>query len=180
MKVSMREATSWDTEWYLEHVRSLVAEADSQIPLRPTEVFRTPEQQTELFSAASERGDLFVLAEVNGERVGEMNLRRGTREAFKHAAVLGISVARAWRGKGVGSALLKHAIEWASTYGRLRRIELYVFASNAAAIRLYERFGFVVEGRRKGAVRVGDLFVDDLLMACLIQPLNKSPEPSQR
>jgi ribosomal protein S18 acetylase RimI-like enzyme len=178
MKPNVRGATSSDTEWYLELVRSLVTESDSQIPLRPDELFRTPEQQSELFGEASARGDLFLIAELNGVRVGEVNLRRGSREAFKHSAILGISVAREWRNKGIGSALMEHAIEWAKAKGALRRIELYVFATNAKAIRLYERFGFTIEGRRKGAVRVGDRFVDDLLMACLVQPPNKPPEPT--
>ena len=178
MTPRVRNATPNDTAWYLDLVRSLVAEPDSQIPLRPDELFRTPEQQTELFREASVRGDLFLIAEFNGVRVGEVNLRRGSREAFRHGAVLGISVAREWRGKGIGSALMRRAIKWAETEGRLRRVELYVYASNAPAIRLYERFGFSTEGRRRSAVRVGDRFVDDLLMAYIIQTPNTTPEPS--
>jgi ribosomal protein S18 acetylase RimI-like enzyme len=178
MKPNVREATLSDTEWYLDLVRSLVTESDSQIPLRQDELFRTPQQQAELFAEASERGDLFLIAEMEGLRVGEVNLLRGSREAFKHSAVLGISVAREWRNKGIGSALMQHAIEWAKTKGTLRRIELYVLKTNAPAIRLYERFGFMIEGTRIGAVRIGDLFVDDLLMAYLIQKPNKAPEPT--
>jgi RimJ/RimL family protein N-acetyltransferase len=178
MKPHVREAVSGDTDWYLDLVRSLVAEPDSQIPLRPEELFRTPEQQADLFAGASAHGDLFLIAEMNGLRVGEVNLRRGSREAFKHSAALGISVAREWRGKGIGSALMQSAIGWARTIGGLRRLELYVFASNTLAIRLYERFGFQVEGRRRSAVRLGAGFVDDLLMAYLPQTPNKAPEPT--
>jgi ribosomal protein S18 acetylase RimI-like enzyme len=55
-------------------------------------------------------------------------------------------VAREWRGRGVGSALLAAAIEWAREYG-LHKLSLGVFAHNAAAIALYRKFGFVEEGR---------------------------------
>jgi RimJ/RimL family protein N-acetyltransferase len=178
MKPNVREAMASDATWYIELVASLVAEPDSQIPLRPDELFRTPDQQAELFDGASARGDLFLIAEVDGIRTGELNLRRGSRAAFRHSAVLGISVAREWRNKGIGSVLMQCAIEWARTEGDLRRIELYVFATNAPAIRLYERFGFMIEGRRKGAVRVGDDFVDDMLMAYFAQKPNKAPEPT--
>ncbi len=168
MSLTIRPATSSDTAWYLDLVRSLATEPDPQIPLGPDEHFRTPEQQAELFGGALARGDLFLIAEWNGDRVVEVNLRRGARPAFKHSAALGIAVARPWRGKGIGAALMEKAMDWAKGDGALRRIELNVFATNATAIRLYERCGFVVEGRRKDAVRVGDGFVDDVVMAYLV------------
>ena len=178
MKPNLRKATASDATWYVEHVHSLAAEPDSQIPLQPDEFFRTPDQQAELFGSALARGDLFLIAEMNGIRIGELNLRRGSRAAFKHSAVLGMSVAREWRNKRIGSALMRSALEWAAGEGALRRIELYVFATNGPAIRLYERFGFMVEGRRKDAVRVGDGLVDDLVMACIVQRPDEAPEPT--
>ena len=47
------------------------------------------------------------------------------------------------------------------------RIELGVYADNSRAIALYERFGFVHEGRHRGhALRDGE-YVDTLTMARL-------------
>lgn len=166
MTLKIREATGEDAAWFVEHLRALVVEPDVAVPLRLEEYVTTPEQQAEVMRGAAERGDVFFLAEADGVRVGELNLRRGTRIAFKHSTVLGLSIAKAWRGQGVGSALMQHALEWARAQGNLRRVELWVYASNTTAIRLYERHGFVVEGRRRGSVRVGDGYVDDLLMTC--------------
>jgi putative acetyltransferase len=73
---------------------------------------------------------------------------------------------------------MQGALDWAKAAGALRRIELYVFASNAPAIRLYERFGFTIEGRRKEAVRMGDILIDDLLMACLVPRPDDAPQPA--
>ena len=56
------------------------------------------------------------------------------------------------------------ALEWAGEHG-FTRIELYVYARNAPAIALYERHGFVHEGRRKHFIRDGEQFLDDLVMA---------------
>lgn len=162
---NVRKATANDAAWFIEHVRSLVSEPDVQIPLRPDEFVVTRDQQAALFSGAAGRGDLFLIAEVRGECVGELNLRRGSRTAFKHSTLLGISVAREWRNRRIGSTLLEHAIEWARSEAALRRIELYVYATNLPAIRLYEHYGFMIEGTRRGAVRVVDGFVDDILMA---------------
>jgi RimJ/RimL family protein N-acetyltransferase len=60
---------------------------------------------------------------------------------------IGMLVAREWRGRGVGSALIAAAIDWAREHG-LHKLSLSVFAHNAAAIALYDKFGFVEEGRR--------------------------------
>jgi RimJ/RimL family protein N-acetyltransferase len=60
---------------------------------------------------------------------------------------IGMLVAREWRGRGVGSALIAAAIDWARGHD-LHKLSLSVFAHNAAAIALYDKFGFVEEGRR--------------------------------
>lgn len=60
---------------------------------------------------------------------------------------IGMAIAREWRGRGVGSALMAAAIEWARERG-LHKLSLGVFAHNAAGLALYRKFGFVEEGRR--------------------------------
>jgi RimJ/RimL family protein N-acetyltransferase len=59
---------------------------------------------------------------------------------------IGMMVAREWRGRGVGTALVTAAIEWAQARG-LHKLTLSVFPHNEAAIALYRKFGFVEEGR---------------------------------
>jgi ribosomal protein S18 acetylase RimI-like enzyme len=75
-----------------------------------------------------------------------------------------MAVAREWRGRGIGSALLAAAIDWARTQ-RLHKLELDVFPHNNAAIELYRKFGFVEEGRRVQHYRraTGELW-DAILM----------------
>jgi RimJ/RimL family protein N-acetyltransferase len=65
---------------------------------------------------------------------------------------LGMLVARDRRGRGVGTALVAAAIEWARGRG-LHKLTLSVFPHNAAAIALYRKFGFVEEGRRPKQMR---------------------------
>jgi RimJ/RimL family protein N-acetyltransferase len=60
---------------------------------------------------------------------------------------LGMLVDRGWRGRGVGSALVAAAADWARGQG-LHKLSLEVFAHNAAAIALYRKAGFTEEGRR--------------------------------
>jgi RimJ/RimL family protein N-acetyltransferase len=64
----------------------------------------------------------------------------------------GMLVAREWRGRGVGTALVAAAIEWSRERG-LHKLSLSVFPHNEAAIALYRKFGFEQEGYRKKHMR---------------------------
>jgi RimJ/RimL family protein N-acetyltransferase len=63
-------------------------------------------------------------------------------------AEIGMLVAREWRGRGVGSALMQAGVEWTRERGGIHKLSLSVFSHNAAGIALYKKFGFVEEGRR--------------------------------
>lgn len=105
-----------------------------------------------------------VVAVAGGELVGSLHV-----EASRFGAgELGMSVARAWRGRGVGSALLAAAIEHARAEG-LHKLALEVFPHNDAAIALYRKFGFVEEGRRVKHYRraSGELW-DSIAMGLLL------------
>jgi RimJ/RimL family protein N-acetyltransferase len=68
---------------------------------------------------------------------------------------IGMMVAAQWRGRGVGSALLAAAIDWARARG-LHKLALSVFPHNHAARSLYRKFDFVEEGRLVRHVRRAD------------------------
>jgi RimJ/RimL family protein N-acetyltransferase len=87
--------------------------------------------------------DETLVAVAGGEVVGSIHID-ASRFGFGE---IGMAVAREWRGRGVGSALLAAAIDWARERG-LHKLSLSVFAHNEAAIALYRKFGFVEEGRR--------------------------------
>jgi putative acetyltransferase len=107
-----------------------------------------------------------LVAETAGRVVGSLSLtvNRGRRA---HAAGIGMAVHDDFQGKGVGTALLAAAIELAERWLGVHRIELDVYTDNEPALRLYRRFGFVVEGTlRRFALRDGQ-WVDAHLMARL-------------
>ena len=58
---------------------------------------------------------------------------------------VGISVTEAWRGRGVGTALMAAAEAWARDHGASRMI-LDLAAPNVGARRLYERLGYRLSG----------------------------------
>lgn len=104
------------------------------------------------------------VAETQAAIVGRLSVGRDPHPASHHVADLGLMVAKSHRRRGVGSALLGAAVEWARSRG-VEKLELHVFPHNEGAIRLYERFGFEQEGYRKRHYLRPDGYVDAILMA---------------
>jgi ribosomal protein S18 acetylase RimI-like enzyme len=114
--------------------------------------------------AASWTLDGSLVAVAGGEIVGSIHVEKSPHGSGE----IGMAVAREWRGRGVGSALLAAAIEWAREQD-LHKLSLGVFAHNDAAIALYRKFGFVEEGRRvKHYRRAGGELWDAIDMGLLL------------
>jgi len=109
------------------------------------------------------------LAERGGRAVGWCEATRLAAARLEHVALLTVAVAHGSRGVGVGRALLAEAEAWARQWG-LRKLSLHVRSGNVAAIGLYRRVGFELEGVERGQVRHGSAFEDDLIMAKHLVP----------
>lgn len=113
-------------------------------------------------------GTYHLVAVINDRIVGMISLHTfPNRPRRRHVGAIGITVHANWQGKGVGRALMQAVISLADNWLNLTRLELEVYTDNEAAIRLYERFGFELEGTlRQHAFRNGQ-YVDSHMMARL-------------
>ena len=110
--------------------------------------------------------DLPLVAELGGEVVGSCGLHPvGPAARRRHVMTLGISVAGAAQGRGVGSALMAAMCDYADRWMGVLRLELTVYADNEVAIRLYRKFGFEVEGTHRGYAMRDGAYVDAVAMA---------------
>jgi ribosomal protein S18 acetylase RimI-like enzyme len=107
-----------------------------------------------------------LVAVVDGEVAGYVRIAHPfPLESSGHVLhVTGIAVGPAFQRRGVGQALVEAAIDESRSRGA-RRLTLRVLAHNEAAVRLYERCGFVVEGVLRGEFFLDGNYVDDMLMA---------------
>lgn len=134
-----------------------------QLPLPSEELWR---KRLETL-AEPDRPDLQLVAEIDGQVVGSAGLHPAPQLRRRHAAVLGISVATAAQGQGVGGALMQALCRYADGWGQLLRIELTVFTDNARAIALYQRFGFRHEGTHRAYALRDGVYADVHAMARL-------------
>lgn len=86
----------------------------------------------------------------DGALVGWIDFGVGGFEEVRHVGTIGMGVSAEHRGRGLGERLMRACVESARRQG-LEKLELEVFASNAAARGLYRKMGFAEEGclRRK-------------------------------
>jgi L-phenylalanine/L-methionine N-acetyltransferase len=110
--------------------------------------------------------DFILVAEVGGKVVGNLGLHLASKSPRRrHAGAIGMSVRDDWHGRGVGTALLAAAVDLADNWINYTRLELTVYTDNAAAIALYSKFGFVIEGTLVSYAFRGGRFIDAYTMA---------------
>ena len=107
---------------------------------------------------------LVLIAEGDGEVIGNVLVSVDRGVATEHIGVLSITIAEAWRDIGIGTELVEAAQRWVEERG-LRKLSLGVFPENARAIAVYAKRGFVREGLRRAQYRSGSAFRDEVLMA---------------
>ena len=126
--------------------------------------YRSLESVRELLHKSVE-GDHILVTAIDGEVVGVITLHTSSRPRVNHRAEIGMMVRDDWQGKNVGTAMMQAVTDLVDRWLNLTRIELTVFTDNEAAIALYRKFGFEIEGTlRKYAFRDGE-FMDAYAMA---------------
>ena len=127
---------------------------------RMEELLRQPGQNRHFLVAVSPDNTVLGLVMLTVES----NPRR------RHSGGLGIMVRTDCQGQGIGTALLEAVLDLADNWLMLRRVELEVYADNQRAVRLYEKFGFEAEGRKREAAVKNGTYVDLRVMARLRTP----------
>lgn len=109
-----------------------------------------------------------LVACVENEVVGTLGLETfPNRPRRRHVGGIGMAVRDDWQGKGIGTALMQAAVDMADKWLNLLRLELEVYVDNEPAIKLYKKFGFVVEGTGKLADFRDGKYEDIYMMARL-------------
>jgi RimJ/RimL family protein N-acetyltransferase len=145
VEVVIREALLEDVDGIVDALEPVAADGR----LIATEVPLDRERMRAAFAGTIAAPDGTIFVAVCDERiVGSLGLRR----AFGGPAEIGMSLIAEHRGRGIGGRMMERAIAWARAHG-YHKLELSVYPWNAAALALYEKFGFEREGYLKKHLR---------------------------
>jgi ribosomal protein S18 acetylase RimI-like enzyme len=136
--ITVREATLADVDAVVAILVEVAGEGRWIATEAPVDVERRRRRMVE---DVEDDDAIILVAEAGGVPVGQLGLRL----APYGVADLGMAVVAGWRGRGVGTALLAEAVARARKAGA-HKLALQVWPHNAAALALYERFGFRREG----------------------------------
>jgi RimJ/RimL family protein N-acetyltransferase len=88
---------------------------------------------------------VYVFAEASGKMMASSSISFNSGSE-SHTCTLGIAISKKYRGKGLGTILMKELIGQARRFGK-KLIVLEAFETNPCARRLYEKVGFKEVGK---------------------------------
>lgn len=152
----IRRALPGDLERYLDVVETVAAERwwiGVEPPVDREALGRR------MLEALDDETILRLVVEHGQDLVGTLHA-----EEFHGIVSFGMMLVPAWRGRGLGARLLAALEGWALER-RAHKLTLQVWPHNTAAIQLYERHGFAVEGRlrKHWRRRNGELWDADIM-----------------
>ncbi len=109
-----------------------------------------------------------------GEVVGWCDVTPKSGPIDARIGVLGMGLLPQFRHQGIGTRLISRVLEAARVYG-FARVELAVYRSNANAIRLYEKAGFVIKAVEPSEACPEEIDKTRLVMALALERPGHAP-----
>lgn len=122
----------------------LVEDLDKMMEIEE-DLFAVPWTKEGYFTFLTRKDAMFLVVEEKGEILGYCGLLM----VLDEGDVTNVAVKRDRQREGIGNFLMESMLRLAYEQG-IRTVHLEVRAGNSAAVRLYERLGFVKDGIRKG------------------------------
>ncbi len=168
----IREVQPSDAEDIITLLKATFAEPGNNLLTEVGEFSMTIEQEQTFLTEQGLRPDWVGYVAVTKEKptqvIGLVTAEGKQRRAIKHRASVGITIAQAWRGQGIGRALMRQVIKWAKETEGITRLELEVLARNEVAVHLYERLGFEREGVIRRAIFRDGVYLEEYIMGLLL------------
>jgi RimJ/RimL family protein N-acetyltransferase len=160
----VRSAQPDDAARVIAHMHAVTSESDFLLT-EPDEFTMTEDEERQWIQDHIDGpGKICLVADASGVVIGSLGCENGQRRRVAHCGTFGMAVLRDWRGQGVGTAMLQCFLEWAGASPVIEKVGIGVLASNEPAIRLYQKSGFVEEGRQPKEIKIGPGQYHDVIL----------------
>lgn len=164
----IREIRFQDAEEYLKLVTEVELDSDYML-LEPGERNITLEEQCQRLIKIEQDSlsTIFVAEDKNKRFAGYLAVFGRNTKRTRHSAYLVIGIIKKYRGRGIGTNLFQEMEKWAEERGILR-LELTVVCENEAAVGLYRKMGFFIEGTKRASLFINGALYDEYMMSKLL------------
>lgn len=181
MNWTIREATEADAEKIVGFLNTMAQEPDLRVILRTGQ--SVDNERTFIRHYDEQQNSAIFIAEHDGEIIGYARATGSLSPYACHVVELGnMAILKAYRGQGVGTALMKYALAWAEANPIIERLRLEVSADSERAIQFFSRFGFQLESVHERSYLINGVFYDSLVMMKLVADvaaLRAAPDMAQ-
>lgn len=160
----IRKAVSAEAEKLVKLMKHV--EESNYMLFEPGERTTTAEQLQKRLDAMDSQSNI-ILAEESSMIKGYLFAVNEGVNRKRHSVYIAIGIHQDQRGKGIGTQLFGALEQWAKEQS-LYRIELTVLEDNQAAIALYKKMGFEVEGIKRNSLVMGGKFANELYMSKIL------------
>ncbi|MEY9971024.1 RimJ/RimL family protein N-acetyltransferase [Lysinibacillus sp. RC46] len=163
----VREAIGKDAEQVIAVIKN--AEESNFMLFRPGERKLETEQFTKFIENMNNNShSALFIAEIEKIVVGYLIVQGNHMpSSVSHRAYIVVGIHSEYRGQKIGTALFSHLDDWAKEKS-MHRLELTVMANNMAAIALYKKMGFEIEGTKRHSLYVDGEYMDEYHMSKLL------------
>ena len=159
-QLTIREAIAKDANRIITYVKQVGDETDF-LTFSGADFHKEIDEEIAIIEAHQKADNqIFLVADINDNIVGLLNVNANQRPRLRHIGEFGISVRKAHWNKKIGSHILNYMIDWAKANPLIRKINLKVLTNNESAIHVYKKLGFEIEGLIKRDFYLNGEFTD--------------------
>ncbi|MFD1357717.1 GNAT family N-acetyltransferase [Fictibacillus halophilus] len=158
--IILRPVAESDAKDIIKHVETIVKAGRYLQKEEP----RSLEEEIKFILETKLKGNMYTAVERKGKVVGIARVLKGELEMKKHTGIFRTWIHPDSQGLGIGKQVMNYTLRWGRT-NNLHKLWLTVFSGNEKAVLVYEKVGFITEGRQKNQVIIDGKFEDEIFMA---------------
>jgi RimJ/RimL family protein N-acetyltransferase len=158
--IILRPVDEKDAQDIIKHVETIVKAGRYLQKEEP----RSLEEEIKFILETRLKGNMYTAVERKGKVVGIARVLKGELEMKKHTGIFRTWIHPESQGLGIGKQVMNYTLRWGRT-NNLHKLWLTVFSGNEKAVMVYEKAGFIIEGRQKNQAIIDDKFEDEIFMA---------------